>query len=74
MQVEQHVRAVADHEAVGGNLDARLDTINKKVSVSRNVYYVNSQRYSRPFWYEYGQSGRRNVVIRKYSPPFHALR
>ena len=48
-------------------------TISKKVSVSRNVYYVNSQRYSRPFWYEYGQSRRRCVVIGK-GPYLHRTR
>ena len=26
---------------------------------------------NRPFWYEYGQSGRRNVVIGKYTKTYH---
>ena len=38
--------------------------MKKKVSVSRDVYYVNSQGNS-PLWYEYGQTGRRNVVLGK---------
>ena len=43
-------------------------TIKKKVSVGRNVYYVNSQgRGNSPFWYEYGQS--REVVCGDWERP-----
>jgi|TARA_B110000090_G_scaffold103723_1_gene116452 hypothetical protein len=37
----------------------------KSVNLVHRDVWTNSQRYIRPFWYEYGQSQRRNVVIGK---------
>ena len=44
------------------------------MSVSYIAMYGQTVRGNSPFWYEYGQSGRRNVVSGKYVPSSKTFR